>query len=222
MATTRVFSINEALRWGWDAMRRYLPVTLGLAAVWVLLWLIENLIGGPAPERTVALRMFVSIVLRLASIFLGLVWIHVALRIADGDPRPLDGLGETLSQFFGYLLASVLYGLIVAGGMILLVVPGVIWAIKFGFFGFALVEHKLDPIAALRASSQMTRGVKGQLFWFGLALVGINLVGAIAFGLGLLATIPLSALAATYVYRRLAARPVPVEPGLPHFQPSGA
>lgn len=219
---TRVFSINEALRWGWEAMCRYLPVTLGLAAVWVLLWLIENFIGGPAPERATVLHTFVSVVLQLAGLFLGLVWIHVALHIADGDPRPLDGLRETLMQFLSYLLASVLYGLIVAGGLILLVVPGVIWAIKFGFFGFALVEHKLDPIAALRASSQMTRGVKGPLFWFGLTLVGINLVGAIAFGVGLLATVPVSVLAATYVYRRLAARPVPVEPVLPHFQPSGA
>ncbi|HEX2572391.1 MAG TPA: hypothetical protein VH877_22790 [Polyangia bacterium] len=221
MATARVFSINEALRWGWEAMRRYLPVTLGLAAVWMLIGFIGDLIGGPTAERVTFVRSLLYTALQLAGLFFGLVWIHVALRIADGEPRPLEGLPVTLWQFFSYLLASVLYGLIVAGGMILFIVPGVLWAIKFGFFGFALVERGLDPIAALRASSQMTRGVKGQLFWFGLALIGINIVGALAFVVGLLATVPVSALAVTYVYRRLAARPVPVEPVLPHLQPSG-
>ena len=39
------------------------------------------------------------------------------------------------------------------------------------------------------------------LFW--LALVGINILGMIALGVGLIATVPVSWLANAYVYRRL-------------------
>ena len=41
----------------------------------------------------------------------------------------------------------------------------------------------------------------GTLFLLALALIGINILGAIPLGLGLLVTVPLSIIASTYAYR---------------------
>ena len=49
----------------------------------------------------------------------------------------------------------------------------------------------------------MTDGIKWKLILFCLALGGLNLLGAIALGVGLLVTIPTSLMAYVYVYRAL-------------------
>jgi len=51
--------------------------------------------------------------------------------------------------------------------------------------------------------SRITEGQRANLLLLGLTLLVINLLGAILFGLGLLITVPVSALAAIHVYRIL-------------------
>lgn len=96
--------------------------------------------------------------------------------------------------------------MIVAGGFLLLVVPGVIWGLKYGYAGFLVVDRKLDPIEAIRESGRLTQGEKGQLFKLGLLLFCVNLLGAIALMVGLLVTIPTTVIAAAYALRHLQAR----------------
>ncbi|MEA3324508.1 MAG: hypothetical protein U9Q37_05135 [Euryarchaeota archaeon] len=62
------------------------------------------------------------------------------------------------------MIGLILYGFIVVGGLILLTIPGIIWAIKFQFFDYLIVDKGLGPIDALEKSSEITRGVKWDLF----------------------------------------------------------
>lgn len=80
--------------------------------------------------------------------------------------------------------------------------------------GFLVVDRGLDPLEALHRSSVLTEGTRFRLFLFLLLCFGLNVLGALAFGVGLLFTIPATALAFAYVYRRLeerarVSRPVP-------------
>ena len=52
-------------------------------------------------------------------------------------------------------------------------------------------------------SGVLTEGVMWNLVLFWLMLAGINILGMLALGIGLIVTIPLSWLATAYVYRRL-------------------
>ena len=83
-------------------------------------------------------------------------------------------------------------------------------ALRFGWrkttTTFLVVDRKLDPVEALRESSRLTQGVKGQLLVFALLIAAVNLVGAIALLVGLLVTIPTTVIAAAYVLRRLQSR----------------
>ena len=146
-----------------------------------------------------------------------LAYVRSALRACDGKPVEVSRAPDLLADFLTYLLASVLVGLIVAAGFVLLIVPGIIWGLKFGFAGFLVVDRKLDPIEALRESNRLTMGTKWQLFAFALLAFGINLVGAIALGIGLMVTIPTTVIAAAYVLRQLQARATArVEPSPQH------
>ena len=87
---------------------------------------------------------------------------------------------------------------------ILCIIPGIIVGIIFMFYGYLIVENPtLGPTDALKKASEMTKGRIGELFVFGLALFGINLVGAILCGVGLLFTYGITAVAVAYAYRTL-------------------
>lgn len=94
-------------------------------------------------------------------------------------------------------------------GLILLIVPGIILAIIFVFYGFHIVDTgSTDPIGALRRSAEITRGHRWQLFLLGLVLLGINILGLLALIIGVLFTSGISLLAIAHVYRRLVPAPV--------------
>ena len=202
--TTRPFSNIEALRYGWRTTQANLKPLLTLSAVGALLALFGGAVNGP--EQGPGMHPLLGPGVQLLQIGVGLAFVRVALKLHDGQPVDLTRTTELFERFFPYLLTSLLYSLIVAGGMLLLVVPGVIWAIQFGCASFLVADGGIDPIEALRESSRLTRGAKVQLFGFGLLLGLVNLAGALALGIGLLVTVPTTFLAVAYAFRRLQVR----------------
>jgi uncharacterized membrane protein len=101
---------------------------------------------------------------------------------------------------------GILYALIFIAGLILLIVPGIIWAVKFGLWPCFVVDKGLGPIQALKASSRTTRGVKWDLFGFGVICVIFTLAGLLCLIVGVFATYPTIIVAHALVYRQLAAQ----------------
>jgi uncharacterized membrane protein len=75
----------------------------------------------------------------------------------------------------------------------------------FMFFGYFIVEHSSGPIVALKESARITKGEKWNIFLLVLIFLGINILGVLALGIGLLITAPMSAIGIAYVYRKLSA-----------------
>jgi uncharacterized membrane protein len=200
-ASVQPFSNAEAIRYGWRTTQANLRPLLILSALGGFF----ALVGGALRDRGGGAGLLgVGIQVLQAGVALALI--RVALRLHDGRSADFERSGATLEGFFPYLLTTALYGVVVVCGTALLIVPGVIWAIQFCFAGFLVADARLDPIEAMRASSRLTRGVKSQLLGFGLMLAGVNLLGAMALGVGLLVTVPTTCLAAAFVFRRLQIR----------------
>lgn len=186
-----------------------------LVVLLIIALLIENLPGIIA--RSVRNDFpVISSVLYLAGWFLGFVvqmgLIKVCLKFCDGIKGQLDDLLSSFELLATFIASSILYFLIILGGLILLIVPGIIWAIKFSLYGYFIVDKKLGPVQALKASAEATAGAKRDLFLFGLLLLLINLAGALFFLIGLFATIPVSMIAYAYVYRKLSMGKEETEP----------
>ncbi len=105
--------------------------------------------------------------------------------------------------FWKFLGTSVLAGIIILIGFILLIVPGIIAAIMFSFVTYLVIEKGMQPVEALKESVRLTKGNRLQLFLLGLALLGVNILGLLALGVGLLVSVPVSYLAATHAYRMI-------------------
>jgi uncharacterized membrane protein len=142
----------------------------------------------------------------LIGLFLGMVTTRISLDIFDTGKPDLSRIKELLPLVPSYLVGKILYGLIVLVGLILLIVPGIIWAYMFLYVGYLIIDRQLGPIEALKESRVITSGYKMDLFIFSLVVGVINIVGAILLLIGLLVTIPVTLMASAYVYRKLSPR----------------
>jgi uncharacterized membrane protein len=208
MTTTPIFSTKEALTFGWETFKKdpwfYVGVTVSLT---VFSMVVNALTGGGHGIGSV-LGFVISY---LASTVVTIAYVKLALSATatDGTHVGWDGLWAP-EHFFNMLGATILQSVIILVGLVLLIVPGIIASLVFVFTQLALVDKKLDPIAALKESYRLTKGHVWQLFVFTLTIVAVNIVGFLALVIGLMVTIPVSIIAAAHVYRKFSAMEEPV------------
>lgn len=138
--------------------------------------------------------------------------LKISLTLHDGLKAKMPDLFSCFPLFFRYVGGMALYLLIVAGGLVLLIVPGVIWAVRFGFYACLIVDKGLGPVEALKKSYEMTRGSAWNVFLLDILSAGIILLGILCLVIGLFAAIPVTLLAWVYVYRKLLSAPDAVDP----------
>lgn len=201
LSTGRTVTIAEALRFAWGQLKAHVNPLMVFGVVGAFLALLNSALQRTGREGGV---LALGIQVLQAAVVLALI--RVAMQLHDGQSLTVSTPTTMLRGFGSYLLTGLLYGLIVAGGMVLLIVPGFIWGVMFGLAPFLVADGETHPLAALKASARLTRGVRWPLFGFALAMFGVNLLGLLAFGVGVIVTMPLTILAAVYVLRALQGR----------------
>ncbi len=97
------------------------------------------------------------------------IWAQVALIILVKDKEKDISIGEAFSdaldKILSYIWVSVLVFLAVLGGIILLVIPGVIFAVWFSLATYILVVEGLKGREALKKSREYVTGHWGAVFW---------------------------------------------------------
>jgi len=97
-------------------------------------------------------------------------------------------MGDLFSSYplvINYIIASILYGLMVIVGLIFLIVPGIYLAIKHQFYTYLIVDKGMGPIEAIKESGRITKGALWNLLGF---VIIVTLLGAGGWivGLGLM------------------------------------
>jgi len=195
------FSKKEALLVGWQIFRERPFFLIGLFLVTTivssLVSFVADVVGG------VGASVVLSIIDIVVQVCIGMGLLSVLLRVYDRADAHYGDLFEPLPLFWKYLWATILMVIVVTVGIVFFVVPGVIAIIALVFTPYLIVDRNLGAIEALHQSVQITKGHWWNLFFFGVLVTIINIFGAIAFGVGLFITIPVTALAAVHVYRWL-------------------
>ncbi len=219
MAAPR-FSKGEAVRFGWKTAKRNVGFFAGLTILVGITHVTPWLITAAARQDAGLLPRIVSVASWLPQIVVQMGVMRIALRFCDGARGALSDLFSCFPLYFRYVLGSNLYALICFGvpfwayllspillvaALLLFAIPGIIWSMKYQFFGYFIVDRGVPAVKALRASARITRGAKRELFEFAILLVLINILGALCLGIGLFVTVPLSLLAHAFVYRKLLA-----------------
>ncbi len=156
---------------------------------------------GEVTPMAGAVWVVVSFVQFTVEVFLNLGLARIGLNIVSGKPANYGMLFSGASKLPAGVAAYLLYMLMVMGGLILLVVPGIYLALRFGQFTNAIVDKDLGAIEALKYSSRITQGQKGNLLLLGLLCVLIVIGGVLALVVGLGFALPLVSLAFYISYR---------------------
>src|SRR3989344_423203 len=209
------FRIGEAIKYGWEKFKaHFLFMWMLLGTAWGIAILFDLLQKGAGKETW--LGGLIGLAAIVAGFILELGLIRAYLDLDNGTEDKIAVLFSEYRLVWRYFGAALLYGIMVVFGLILLIVPGVYLALKYQFFAYLIVDQNLGILDALKQSSEMTRDIKWKFFGFVLAVCGLNILGALALGIGLLVTIPVSIMAYVYVYRTLVNRGLPaVVPAAP-------
>jgi hypothetical protein len=94
--------------------------------------------------------------------------VQIALiRVLDGDsnnPDIMELLKKSMPLILPLLLVGILVALAVVGGLILLIIPGIIFAVWFAFSNYTLILEGKRGTEALKASKALVDGRWGDVF----------------------------------------------------------
>lgn len=202
----RKFEVGDAIRFGWETTKANLTLVVILTLIAALATGIPSAIAQGFDAGSPVLATVFRLIGAIVSLVVSIGAIRISLRLHDGGSASVrDLFAADGSLVWQYFLASLLYGVVVAVGLVLLIIPGIIFGVRYVFYGYAVVEGNARPLEALARSAAATRGAWRSVSLFGLAIFLLNILGALLLGVGLLVTVPVSALAAAWVYRRLTA-----------------
>ncbi len=179
-----------------------------IAVVVVALNIVTNFVSWVWQDSTV-MQFVISLASAFISLVIGLGLIRAALIILDGRSPEVSDLLST-KDLVPYILASLLTGVIVVFGLVLCIIPGLIAGFLLQFFGYAIVDRRSDtgtgapssdPIGAMRTSYEIVSKNVGNLIVLALLCLVLNLVGALLCGLGLIVSLPVTAIAIAYAWR---------------------
>ena len=140
---------------------------------------------------------------QVVSVWLSLGWIRIGLNLVDGREVKVGMLFGEGRKLLRAVLASILFGLMVVAGLVLLIVPGIYLALRFGQYLTAIVDRDLGVMESFAYSSAITADNRMNLLVLGVLSFLIMLAGLLALVVGLILAYPVVWLSWLVGYRWL-------------------
>jgi len=210
--------ILQSIRYGWNKARLWVWAFLpALALQWILdaavTWRVDargnrslqlwwhNM--GPQTQGIAIMATVLGFVAYVVSLWVRMGIVHGSVQAARGENVTAGDFFRSWESVGQFVAGTLLYALIVGIGMVLLIVPGIIWGLRYSMYGYYMVTEGAGPMEALQKSAAATDGHKGELFGLCLASGGVVILGALCLGVGLLWALPTVELAWSAVFLEL-------------------
>ena len=150
---------------------------------------------------TVAVIGWILLVLTGPFFSVGLHRIWIAA--ARGQSVSFGMLFGGFDRYFAMLGCGLLMAIVIEIGFLCCVAPGVMALIGLGFAPWFVVEQKMGPIDALKASWRISMGQKWKLLVYMLLTMVVGMAGEMACGIGLYAAYAIIFVGYAVIYLRL-------------------
>jgi uncharacterized membrane protein len=184
--------LSDYFKTGWGLFKQYPGGFVGFCLV--------NLVIQLALSRIPSVGVLASAVVSTPLLMGNFT---VSAKLLQGQTPEFSDFFQGFQYFLPLLLLSLVAGLFIGIGTILLIVPGVYLAVAYLFASYLVVDRRLDFWPAMELSRLTVNPRWFGFFAFMLLLALLNLAGALLLGLGLLVTIPLSFCTVTAAYADL-------------------
>ncbi len=128
------------------------------------------------------------------------IYVRKKIRGENAEFQDFFGGFNYLGQLFFLGLVS---GILVFIGLLLCIVPGLYLMVGYMFASFLVVARQLEFWPAMETSRRAVTDNLGEMIVLLLALLGVNILGALACLVGLILTVPLSYCAAVVAYHKI-------------------
>lgn len=227
------FSINETIAAAWDVAKKNIWVVMGFTAVqFVIMFILTSILTFFFDEKSATGALVQNVSIQLIDAFIAVAMYQVFFKLIDdeGDiefpdfvPNMVKALNFMLVKLImgaiAVVLISVLAGLYFANAtdidtsnpltwkmlpiLLLIILPILYMSIRLFFVLCFIVDQESGATESISQSWTITRGHFWYLFWLFIVILGINILGALAFFVGLLFTVPLSSLILMIAYRQM-------------------
>jgi hypothetical protein len=184
--------LEHYFKTGWGLFKQYPIGFVGFCLLNFAIQLTLSLV----PPLAVALSLVISTPLFMGNFI-------VSAKLLQGQTPALRDFFLGFHYVLPLLLLSLVAGIFIGIGTLLLVVPGVYLAVAYLFAAVLVVDRRLDFWGAMEMSRRRVTPRWFGYFAFALLLSLLNLAGALLLGLGLLVTIPVSFCTLTVAYADL-------------------
>lgn len=179
-----------------DFFQQFLTYYLGIASV---LSIIQFIFGGAVRQG----------------------YVSYLLKLHRGEETELKDLFSQFNRFGDGFLLALLEGIFVVLWMLLFIIPGIVAAFSYAMAPYIMLEHpELTPNECLKASKEMMKGHKGELFVLELTFFGWILLNTLTLGIGSLWLNPYMNATHAAFYLDISAGAVPAANTAPTLNPA--
>lgn len=141
-----------------------------------------------------------GLISNLISIIISMGIIRVALNYQDGKDISFSTTFSQTDKMIKGFVASIIFGIMFGLGLLLLIVPGIYIATKYGFFLHAIVDKNCGIMESFKYSDELTKDNKMNIFILFILSILVIIAGVLALFVGLLWAYPTMFLAITIAY----------------------
>jgi uncharacterized membrane protein len=181
--------LRDYFKRGWELFKQYPTGFVGFCLLNLLVQALLNSLSYVGAVASIAIS---------SPLFMGNF--IVSAKLLQGQAPEFRDFFAGFQYFLPLLLLSLVAGLFISIGTLLLIIPGIYLAVAYLFASYLVVDRGQDFWPAMELSRRTINPRWFGFFAFMLLLVLVNLAGAVLLGVGLLVSIPLSFCATTVAY----------------------
>ena len=164
---------KESLKGKWGT-------TLGVFILYGLATNLVSVIASPKPgtDPNTTLQFSTNIISIVLTALFVLGYTTYFLKLSRNEEVEVNILWSKVNQFGRAFLATFLIGLAVGLGLILFIVPGIIFALMFSMTMKIMADDpEISAVDAMKKSAEMMKGHKGEYFTLCLSFLGWLILG---------------------------------------------
>lgn len=196
------FSISEVCSTSWQRTKAQIWVLAGLLIGMCIISFTLGVFSMPVQQSVVG-GVVINLITCIISAIFALGYLKNLFQALDGEEPQFSAYGQQARKIITYIIANILFAIIVVIGIGLFIIPGIYLALRLQFYTALIVEDDAGIIESLQRSWEITRGQGMSLFMLMLAMIGICILGFILLGIGIFVALPLVYMMYAYVFRKL-------------------
>jgi len=128
----------------------------------------------------------------------------VFLKAVRGQKIEIKDMFAVFNRnYWNAVIASLVTGVIIIFGLIMLIFPGIIFACRLAFVPYLVIDRKMETMEALKTSWEMTKGHAWSIFFIGLLAIPIFLAGFIMLFFGVFISVMWIGVAFAVIYHHV-------------------